>query len=314
MTHDNVMRRAAYAIGALAFLVSIVFLAAFVFKNWASVPSVSAIEPVFITLSAMAYAISHITTGLSWPLSVRALGMPLAIKLGMVIGLVAQVGKYLPGNFAHFVGRASLAADSGVTIKTSGASTALELLAAILAAALVVACSLLIDTNMQRHVTSPSTFIPNLGLASSVAIVVLFAGVAIFMHRNAISASAILFPTACLSTSFLLSGCSFTFLLEAFAVNDLSYFSITAMFTAAWLAGFLIPGSPAGLGVREAAIVAFLTPHAGPGTAIGAAMMHRIITAIVDLTAALTGYLIWMRLKKKKSANELLSASAGSQG
>ena len=51
----------------------------------------------------------------------------------------------------------------------------------------------------------------------------------------------------------------------------------------AWTLGFLTPGAPAGLGVREAVLVALLTPSAGEPAALTAALAFRAATLGGDL-------------------------------
>ena len=54
-------------------------------------------------------------------------------------------------------------------------------------------------------------------------------------------------------------------------------------FGTAWTLGFLTPGAPAGLGVREAVLVALLTPSAGEPAALTAALAFRAATLGGDL-------------------------------
>jgi uncharacterized membrane protein YbhN (UPF0104 family) len=56
----------------------------------------------------------------------------------------------------------------------------------------------------------------------------------------------------------------------------------TGVFTVAWTAGFLTPGAPAGLGVREAILVLGFTPLYGEAAAIGMAGALRIVSVIGD--------------------------------
>jgi uncharacterized membrane protein YbhN (UPF0104 family) len=47
---------------------------------------------------------------------------------------------------------------------------------------------------------------------------------------------------------------------------------------AAWTAGFLTPGAPGGLGVREAVLVALLVGPLGEGSALAVALAWRVAT------------------------------------
>ena len=52
----------------------------------------------------------------------------------------------------------------------------------------------------------------------------------------------------------------------------------TGLFSLAWVAGFLTPGAPAGLGIREAILVAVLGATYGAGIAVGLTLLLRIVT------------------------------------
>jgi uncharacterized membrane protein YbhN (UPF0104 family) len=77
-----------------------------------------------------------------------------------------------------------------------------------------------------------------------------------------------------------------------FQVNNLSFFTCVSIFTLSWLAGFLIPGAPAGLGVREAVLVTFLILWMNPFSAASLALLIRLTTTLGDAAAFLLGLLI----------------------
>ena len=65
-----------------------------------------------------------------------------------------------------------------------------------------------------------------------------------------------------------------------------------AVFSAAWIAGFLAPGAPAGLGVREAILLAGLGPLFGAATAVEVAIFFRVLSVAADLVAPCAGSLL----------------------
>ena len=68
--------------------------------------------------------------------------------------------------------------------------------------------------------------------------------------------------------------------------------AVIAAFSLAWAAGFLTPGAPAGLGVREAALVAALGGLLGEPTVLLAALALRVVTVLGD-TLFFTGSFLW---------------------
>ena len=113
--------------GTFLFAASLIFITKFAVDNWAEVKSVEVTAPLFLVVSTALYAISHLSTGLSWPLALRRLGEPIALSNGLKIGLVSQAGKYLPGNVVHYIGRTGLAKSAGISLRSGGLSVAVEL-------------------------------------------------------------------------------------------------------------------------------------------------------------------------------------------
>jgi uncharacterized membrane protein YbhN (UPF0104 family) len=69
----------------------------------------------------------------------------------------------------------------------------------------------------------------------------------------------------------------------------LNLVQVTAIFAAAWLVGFVTPGAPAGIGVREAALVALLSPITGNEIGLAAAALSRIMSVVGDAVVTLIG-------------------------
>jgi hypothetical protein len=63
----------------------------------------------------------------------------------------------------------------------------------------------------------------------------------------------------------------------------------TGAFAAAWTAGFVAVVAPAGVGVREAALVAALAPSIGPASAGAVAVVSRLLMTLGDLVWGLAG-------------------------
>jgi hypothetical protein len=61
---------------------------------------------------------------------------------------------------------------------------------------------------------------------------------------------------------------------------------------AAWLAGFVTPGAPGGLGVREAILVMALEGTLGKGGALAAAALFRAATTLGDVALYLAALVI----------------------
>jgi hypothetical protein len=67
---------------------------------------------------------------------------------------------------------------------------------------------------------------------------------------------------------------------------------IIGSIAAAWLGGWLTPGAPSGIGVRESIIILILSPQIGGDVAAFMAIAYRIVTVVGDLLFALFGLIL----------------------
>ena len=94
---------------------------------------------------------------------------------------------------------------------------------------------------------------------------------------------------------------SVTFLLTLMLMGqELTFnigFAIIGLYLLSWLAGFLTPGAPSGIGVREVVMLMFLGDFVDPSVLMAAMVMHRILTVIGDVFA----YVVAVGIAKKAS-------------
>lgn len=62
---------------------------------------------------------------------------------------------------------------------------------------------------------------------------------------------------------------------------------MTAAYIIAWVLGFIIPGAPGGIGVREMALTLLLTPVTGKDSIVVLSVLHRLVTVAGDFAAYL---------------------------
>jgi len=90
--------------------------------------------------------------------------------------------------------------------------------------------------------------------------------------------------------NFLFFGWMLRLLAEhVFAIPNADVLLLTGVFAAAWVIGFVSPGAPAGLGVRELVLILALTPLYGKEVSIGLAGIVRLLTTVGDGVFFLAG-------------------------
>lgn len=245
------------------------------------------------------YALTYAFVTRSWQLELRAVGHFKAYAELARIILTSQFGKYLPGNVGHHVGRVVLAKRAGLPSDAIVASLLLDTLLVLLAGAI---CSLptlplLLSVLNQHDISAGRTLIAATS-ATAVATVALLAipalrGKLIALWRYGASlqpaAHVRLFFEAWLGqfTCFVL-GASALYLLcnvisDAPPASVIQFWpQVVGVYATAWLLGFLMPGAPAGLGVRELVLLLGLSPLIGEQQATTAAAMLRLVTTVAD--------------------------------
>jgi hypothetical protein len=204
---------------------------------------------------------------------------------GAAAFLVAQTTKFVPGGVWLPLGRVGTADRLQVPKREATAGWTLETSITVAAAVLIIGA-----TGAASHLLFDGVG-PALRTLEVVGAVV-GAAAAIVVGRKA---------AAKVAQRPLLEGADIALLLAWHLVVWLGYASATGLvtvavggpfaptigaFTIGWLAGFVVVGAPAGLGVREAVTTAALTPSAGATTALAVAVGSRAIWTVVSLALA----------------------------
>jgi uncharacterized membrane protein YbhN (UPF0104 family) len=268
--------------------------------SWAGSPMVRALP-----LAALPYLAAYAALALSWHLLLRSLGQAPSAQTSMGIYFTAQIAKYLPGNVGHHIGRLYLSRVNGLPAASVGMSMVMEVVLVVLAAALLSLplAPLVIEQLARRHVgwvpfaIAGATLLAAAGVGAYVLRYRVFAPArerlrqALQQARTAGGAGFFLAAAALVVLGMLLAGLSLVLLaLSAATSIDLATVSrCVAVFSAAWIAGFLAPGAPAGLGVREAILLAGLSPSIGNAGALEATVLFRGLSVGSDLVAMLLG-------------------------
>lgn len=255
-------------------------------------------------VTCLAGVVVAILIGAMWALLLRDQGVDLPLFKAVQIVAISQIGKYLPGNVGHFAGRAVLAQQAGVPLGVSASTILIETAwtLAIGAGFAVIALALFIDT--ATALALPAVGPLELALLTLALVAMPWLGIhtvnriAPGLSRKVGGGKPIAAPrlhtavavSGLMVICFLLLGTVVTLhAAHLFGVNDVSWINVTMLFTAAWLVGYVVPGAPGGLGVREAMMVVVLSPLVGAGAAVGLGVTVRLATLAGDALAFALG-------------------------
>ncbi|WP_061216141.1 hypothetical protein [Leptospira santarosai] len=206
----------------------------------------------------------------------------------------ANLGKYIPGNIMEFVIRNYLASKMRISHTNIAFSSFLEMGISLLIAVLIA-----FSLNHQSLIFIFSSFQDRLWFFIVAVFTVLILSIFLIYRSSRIRNLILqlfkkksLYMFLSTSSIYLLVFVNLTLTLlliftELFEIPLDLRFSIQCIsaFVISWIIGFVVPGAPGGLGVKEATLVILLTGTASESTIVTVAMVHRIISVFGDITA-----------------------------
>jgi uncharacterized membrane protein YbhN (UPF0104 family) len=279
-------RRAARIAGVVLAVVTAIFVVVEVVRQWDDITAVvRAASPWWLVASAGVFVVGEVGYAAAWPLTLRRAGHPVAAGTAGATFLVTQTAKFVPGSVWHAVGRVGTADRLGVPKRVVAGSLALEMAASVAAAVAIGgvmgAIAPLVFDDVAPWLRALEV-VGALGAAAAVVVAGRQIGARI-AGRGLMSIASFGVVVAWHVIVWVVYGVAAGLLalgLGADLVPTIGAFAIS------WVAGFLVVGAPAGLGVREAVMTAALTPSAGPDVALAVAVGSRALWTLVQLGGA----------------------------
>ncbi|MEI7037525.1 lysylphosphatidylglycerol synthase domain-containing protein [Fulvimonas yonginensis] len=260
------------------------------------------------------YAASISTTALAWVRMLATMKQPHPVRRLLPILAATQFGKYLPGNIAHHLGRVALARSVGIQVTPAILSVTYELVLALVAAVHVGALTLLWSP------PEPFTHWPFARYRGLLLVLITLGAAALLLLAPRVvetltrlrgkdpegSCSGplrldLVSAAVCYSmymSGLILIGFGLWLVAAALAPEAMHVpgplFFIGA-FASSWILGFIAPGAPAGLGVREAILSAWLAGVLPPAQAVLLIITLRIATTVGDLANFAWGGIVLLR-------------------
>lgn len=238
----------------------------------------------------------------SWGWFLRALKVPTTMRLSLSIFGVAQFAKYLPGNVMQHIGRVVLARRAGWHAERVALSVLIENVFALGAGGLMAIAGFMVSGGAPGgglRLFATTAVVVTLGwLVAAIAVRAALANPPAFLKRRLaldsplhIKSRVLLLYFGVHVISFAAMGCTLAILLWGLAGSwPPGVWRVPAGVAVAWLAGYVLPGVPAGLGIREAVLTAFLSPHIETGIVISAALLWRVVSLAADALLAVIGF------------------------
>lgn len=275
--------------------------------EWSSLSQIHTL-PVMgtILIAALLYAAIIPVSGLAWSLLLRTHQMTCSpVILASIMG-ATQGAKYIPGNFAQHVGRAALSYKQGIGLKAFTSSVIQETL-------LAVGASIFLGTILLYSIPGGIERLSQTYQNALLISCLVFSGFLVFLSMGRLKLPQLLYRNAQIASAlqlidrqpgFYISFSAFSlycvnYLMIGFGIwlisrslgiyHDNGYALYTASFSLAWVLGFLTPGAPAGLGIREGVMTLIMANTTSPELLLALILSVRAATILGDILCSAAG-------------------------
>jgi hypothetical protein len=290
------------AVVAWVFGVAVVsFGTVFVVSRWEELfPIIARIGAGSVGLASLFASLAGLCGVLAWREIWPAFGARFSLIISAKYFFVSQVGKYIPGSVWSIAAQAHMTTRWRIPVRTSVIVGLVALAVSIAVALALGSASVFL---LGEQVRSSYWWVAALAIVLAAALAppaltrLVSRGLAILRRPPARHMNWTWGQTsrmAVLNLGFwLFAGAHFWVILVALGADPVSSLvPAVAGFAVSFALGVMFIPAPAGIGVREVALVLFLSSVVGENDAIAAALVSRIVLAFVDFVWAGVGALL----------------------
>lgn len=291
------MKRLLNLIGMLLVLISCYYFVRIVLEHASTLPTLKWNLKLYTVLAfaTVIYCVATIIGGIKWYALLRSSGESIKVSKTLIIFSLSQFGKYIPGNIGQHIGRITLSKAQKLNASRVIFTMVLEAGWLVVISSVLAIVTLLSEGKNYNRLGSG---FPTLGKIIFLAIGAIIVPFIVLKSVKELGSRFInkFGEKSTLPNIYTFLICSMlditTFLLMGIVINILAFglYSIaqinilllTGIFSFAWIAGFLMPGAPAGIGVREVILVSTLTPLYGTSSSMGITVFLRLVSTLGD--------------------------------
>jgi len=261
-------------------------------QNWLRNSALNYELLITIFICSVIYGLSEFLLSFAWRRLLKMCGhKDISANVCNRIYGKSQIAKYIPGNIFHVVGRHILGSQAGIKNIVLAGATIYEILGLISISVLIGFGGMIIFGLSNIYF---SLYQIILILFSTIVITSLITALAPYL----MSLRGIILPyrgiwDTIINISkiyvfyfifFLIAGLLLVIIVNLFLDININLIAkLVVIFSISWLSGFIIPGAPGGIGVREAVIIFFITPIIGEAQSVAIAIALRFVTLLGDV-------------------------------
>lgn len=255
---------------------------------------------IFVILMSMGYAVIVYISSYAWKSILEFINKD-AIPLRDITGVYVKsnIAKYLPGNVMHFAGRNLLAGRLGFKQLDITFCSILEIVMLVFTSCILsFIFAMKIFKSSLKYLLLKINFNIILAVVIALILLIMLAIWFIFKKTQFLKNYSHLFTKSFLkllcklsfiySITLIVPGIFLLLTLKLILNCNVSLHSIMIIisaYTISWVLGFVVPGAPGGIGIRESILLLILTQFYTNSIVLLAIILLRIISVLGDLIA-----------------------------
>lgn len=256
---------------------------------------------VIVILLAFVLSNSVVLNSLAWKRLIEMLSSS-QIKILDVVHIYAKsnISKYLPGNVMHYASRNIVGNKYSINQMDMLYSTILEIILKILSAFILIIAFVRDEFEYVIRELDDKIYL-DMNILLTIIIFMIFFIVALLYFKNkktineCLKLGSLFYSFAIYTLIFFLNAGVFLVVSKIIASNTVpneNLLCISGIYIIAWLLGYLTPGSPGGIGVREAIMILMLNQIYSTEDIVLISIIIRLITVLADVIAYFIDFLI----------------------
>ncbi len=304
------MKRLVVIMGYFLVVTSVIFLSVRLAQNINEIPDFQWGVKIALTLTfaVVFYTILFGIAAYMWLILLRGGGVFLNLRKAYTIMGKSQIAKYIPGNFFHYLSQFTLGSRAGIPTEAMLLSMGVHTAIIVLTPATIALTGLLFDKRTllwlidEIGIKTFNTYLTIIFISIIILAIILLSlpQPRVWLRQRL----AYLHPARIITSVFFILivyagfGVIITLLLKTLWQVDthIQWYQFSWGFALAWVLGFVVPGAPGGIGIREAVFVGLYSQVLGEGLVIGLAIVLRIVTSLGDLLSF--GIACWLGRQK----------------
>lgn len=243
-------------------------------------------------LGGLIYGVDNLFLAWAWDKLLVWFGESIKTKISIAVYGRTQIAKYIPGNFFHLPSRHILGYQVGFKHPALVGAAIYEITGLVVSAGMIALIGFSSqETLLGKSIVWPlTTIFLFILIPSSTQFVISHFKIAQklgFPDRSVLDGLRCLLPIFAIYLIFFIIGSGI--LWGIVGVTTKKWLSlptqiVLSTFAISWLTGFLTPGAPAGIGVREATMILILSNFIGEPDSVLVAIILRFVVTIGDLS------------------------------